>query len=439
MTIAAASNVNSFTGNGATVAYNTSFVFFLSTHVYVYINQVLKTVNVDYTITGGNGSTGTITFTIAPANGAAIIIKRVVPFEQQTDFENFDGNPSEVVEKTFDSIVMQTQQLDNDIQRALLLPVSSVGVSLDLPNPEANKALVWNAAANALTNTTLNIDTHTTSAQASASQAAALLVQLQDILQDSNDALSVAQDNLGQTTESARIAADAAASLNFPTLNPGDEGDVVRVNSDSSGYELATRVVFLDGATSGSTGDTLYRSSTDWLRLPIGSSGTFLGNTAGLPTWNALPTASTSTAGIVQLATTAQIKDGSSSSLAITPTTLRAAINLNNSGIVSGIAIPPAGLVSVDTGVPFGANIASVFLECQTGDLGYVSGDIVYYGAIGGGGAANSSGMSGYRTSTGFAVRISTSSIVLNNKTTGVSGAIINARWTMKLICFGAS
>ena len=124
MTISDVSNVKTYTGNGVTTAYSTVFSFYESTDLIV---KVSGSVTTAYTVTGGNGAVGTITFTSAPASSAPIIIERLVAYEQQSDFVNYDGNPADVTEKQFDLLAMQCQQLRDSIERSITVPVGTTG------------------------------------------------------------------------------------------------------------------------------------------------------------------------------------------------------------------------------------------------------------------------------------------------------------------------
>src|SRR5574343_1841159 len=94
----------SYTGNGVTNAYSTGFIFFANNTVVVSVNQVDQTDGVDYTLSGGAGLAGTVTFLSGhiPSNGSAITIYRNVPYSQEAEFLPFDGNPTEVTEGAFD-------------------------------------------------------------------------------------------------------------------------------------------------------------------------------------------------------------------------------------------------------------------------------------------------------------------------------------------------
>lgn len=138
MTIDTTSNVKTYTGNGMTTAYSTVFVFYESSDILVTIDGTTKVLDTDYTVSGGNGAIGTVTFTTAPASSTAIVLQRIVDYEQQTDFENYDGNPADVTEKQFDLVVMQTQQLSEELDRSLKVLVGTSGFNGDIPSLTSN-------------------------------------------------------------------------------------------------------------------------------------------------------------------------------------------------------------------------------------------------------------------------------------------------------------
>ena len=118
----------SYTGNGVTTTFaladnGAGILFYNTTHIKVYLNGVLQTSG--YDVFGVGTSTGYVTFTSAPANGVAIALTRIVPYTQETDFFNFDGNPADVTEATFDTTVMQIQQIADETARVILAPVGT--------------------------------------------------------------------------------------------------------------------------------------------------------------------------------------------------------------------------------------------------------------------------------------------------------------------------
>lgn len=231
MTVSSTSNVKTYTGDNSTTAFSTVFSFFESSDIVVTLDGVTKTLDTDYTVLGGNGAIGTITFNTAPATDVAIIFQRVVAYDQQTDFANFDGNPADVTEKQFDLVVMQTQQLDDETNRSIKIPVGSSGISTDLPTPAADKALLWNSTGTKIINSTDDFNdivtdatTQATNALSSASAAAS--------------SASSAASSASSAASSASDAADSAASINLPTL--GSANQVLHVNSSGTDLEYGS-------------------------------------------------------------------------------------------------------------------------------------------------------------------------------------------------------
>lgn len=126
MTLSTTSNTQSYTGNGSTTAFSFPYLFYANGDLNVFVDGVLQTITTHYTVSGaGDSNGGTVTFLTAPANGEAVIIQREVDLLQNTDLENFDGNPADVTEKQFDLLVMADQQIDEAVDRAILAPLGT--------------------------------------------------------------------------------------------------------------------------------------------------------------------------------------------------------------------------------------------------------------------------------------------------------------------------
>jgi len=88
MTIDISANVPRISYTVAAGVTQTSFAvpfeFFDDSDLNVYIDQVLQTITTNYTVTGGSGSTGTVTMTVTGAK--TVIITRDTTIERTTDF-----------------------------------------------------------------------------------------------------------------------------------------------------------------------------------------------------------------------------------------------------------------------------------------------------------------------------------------------------------------
>lgn len=111
-----------YTGDGSTVDFALNHKVFQASHLSVKINDLATGA---WSATGYGGSGVTVTFDTAPPSGATIIIERIVPYTQETDLENFDGNPADVTEKQFDLLAMADQQINEKTDRSVLVPIGT--------------------------------------------------------------------------------------------------------------------------------------------------------------------------------------------------------------------------------------------------------------------------------------------------------------------------
>jgi len=129
MTIPSTVSRMDYVGNGVTTIYPYTFKIVDQTHLSV-VKSVLGVettlvLTTDYAVSGvGAQSGGNVTLTAALASGALLIIRRVVPLLQPTDIKNQGAFYPEIHEDEFDSIVMMVQQQQEELDRAVKVPVS---------------------------------------------------------------------------------------------------------------------------------------------------------------------------------------------------------------------------------------------------------------------------------------------------------------------------
>lgn len=151
MTVSSTSSRLEYTGNGVTVAFSVTFQFLTSTDLKVYQAGTLKTISTHYTVTGGNGATGTVTFVTAPANAEDVVIVNDPPMTQTTDYVANDPFPAESHERALDKLTILIQRVNDTLSRSFTLADGSVSTaSLVIPEPESEKVIAWNTAADAL-------------------------------------------------------------------------------------------------------------------------------------------------------------------------------------------------------------------------------------------------------------------------------------------------
>ena len=164
MTIAATTTEVSYTGNGSTTAFTVTFAFFgtgtaseleVIERVIATGAETTKSNGSHYTVTGGSGSTGTVTAASAPADTVQWHIRRKTTQTQGTDYVENDEFPADSHENALDRLTMIAQEHEADIADAFTFPPSyTAGASTTMPEPVANSYLVWNADGDAPTTST---------------------------------------------------------------------------------------------------------------------------------------------------------------------------------------------------------------------------------------------------------------------------------------------
>jgi hypothetical protein len=149
-----------YAGNGSTTAFAFAFKVFTTGEVQVTrtasgVDTVL-TLTTHYTVTLNANQNlnpgGTVTMLTAPAVGQSITIISNVLNLQPTAVANLGAFYPEVINDSLDRATIQIQQLDERLDRALVVPVSSSGLNTQLPVPQSNALIGWNSGATALQN-----------------------------------------------------------------------------------------------------------------------------------------------------------------------------------------------------------------------------------------------------------------------------------------------
>jgi hypothetical protein len=149
-----------FAGNGSTVNFPFTFKVFTTAQVVVTRTasgaDTTLTLTTDYTVSlNSNQDTspgGTVTMLTAPASGQSITITSNVANLQPTVLANLGGFYPEVINDSLDRATIQIQQLDERLDRALVISVSSSGVSTQLPTPQSSALIGWDSNATSLQN-----------------------------------------------------------------------------------------------------------------------------------------------------------------------------------------------------------------------------------------------------------------------------------------------
>ena len=113
MTVSTTTRKNSYTANGSTTVFAYGFKIFNDSDLKVYVNSVLQTIVTHYTVSGaGTESGGNVTFGSAPADTLSVVIIRVLPRTQTTDYVDNEALSATSLENTADKNCMLIQEVD---------------------------------------------------------------------------------------------------------------------------------------------------------------------------------------------------------------------------------------------------------------------------------------------------------------------------------------
>ena len=121
------------------------------------VTETKKTLTTDYTLVGTPATTVRFGTSPAASVGSAyaniiVVIRRVLRYEQTTDYASGDAFPADSHETALDKLAALTQQLKEITDRVFTLPhtYKNAAVSLTAPEPSAHGIMKWNSDATAL-------------------------------------------------------------------------------------------------------------------------------------------------------------------------------------------------------------------------------------------------------------------------------------------------
>ena len=258
MTISSTTTSVAFTGDGVTTAFATGFVFFGADEIEVVERviatgvETVKTLTTHYTVSGGNGSTGTVTAVSPPASTVQWHIRRKTNRLQEADYTPNDPFPAETHERALDRAAARDQEIDADLARTPKFPKTDPSGSIgDLPSSveRASKYLGFDSAGKpavfgAPTNTSL------TTSFSESLLAAATAAEARTTLGALGGSLG-ATDNVVPRTDGT-----GGKTLQNSVMTIGDTGAVA-----VSGAGAALSVQLDDDGSSGGPTLTLFRNS----------------------------------------------------------------------------------------------------------------------------------------------------------------------------------
>jgi hypothetical protein len=202
--------------DGATQSsFAVSFEFFDNDDLNVYVDGTLKTLNTDYTVVGGDGSTGTITISVTGASGGStVVITRSIDLERTTDFPSSGPFNIASLNTELDRFVAIAADLKDGSSRSLQLTDYDAAASLTLPDVDTRKGktLAFNASTGAVEAGPSIDDVQTVSA------ASADIATLADI-EDGTDATDAIQTVAGISSDVSTVSGISANVTTVATNN----------------------------------------------------------------------------------------------------------------------------------------------------------------------------------------------------------------------------
>lgn len=149
-----------------------------------------------------------------------------------------------------------------------------------------------------------------------------------------------------------------------------------------------------------------------------------------------IPEATEAARGTIEIATQAEILSGSSNVLAMTPGRFRGSMLISGGFQSTDQTITNAGALTLAHGLGVVPKIIQVALVCQTGELGYTAGDVVFINAhtIS---YNNNYGQVVVPDATNLNIRFGSAGYVIMNKGTGAQAVMTNGNWKARFYAWG--
>ena len=341
------------------------FEFFDNTDLNVYINGTLQTITTNYTVSGGDGSTGTVSMSVTGgASGSTVVITRDIALERTTDFPVSGAFNIVALNTELDRLTAIAADLEDQANRALQLTDFDADVSLVLPDVDTRKGktLAFNASTGAVEAGPSISDTQAVSA---ASTDIALLADIQDgtIATNTLTTLAPIQSDLAALGPiSANITTVAGVAPNVTTV-AGISGNVSTVAGDS------THIQTLGPISGDITTVASVASNVTTVASNINSVNSVATNIASVVT-----VANDLAETVSEIETVANDLNEASSEIDIVANNIT---NVNSVGAISGDVTTVAGIASdVTSVVSISANIQTIANSAATTNINTVAADL---------------------------------------------------------------
>jgi hypothetical protein len=287
-TVSSTINKNIYAGNGSNTSWSYTFPIILPTDIRVYTVDVNGNVTQQLSNFSVNTTTQSVVYPVSGTPlqpGTEIILYRQEPLTQTLALNNQGPLPIASMGTAYDKGIMISQQLQEQINRAILAPVNAVaGAGYQLPNPLANAYIGWDPTGTHLT----NFLTQLLGPTSTPTFAGLTVTGLNGIVKASSGLLGVANADVDYSVP------NGVETLTNKTINTAS-GNVIKINGQqiSSVSGNTTKVATVSGSvTNGhsanfdSNGNVVDSGGSPLVGYTVQGNTTILGTAKGSYTTN---------------------------------------------------------------------------------------------------------------------------------------------------------
>ena len=340
--------------------FTVPFEFFAEESLNVYVDGVLKTLTTDYTVTGGDGSTGSVAISVTGASGGStVVITREISLERTADFPTSGPFQIAALNTELDRIIAIAADLNDRTDRSIHAQDFDASASYVLPSLDTRKGTVL--AFNA-TSGDVEVGPQIANVQSLANISAdiALLADIEDGTLATNAITNVNNIRANVTTVSgisANVTTVAGVSANVTTV-AGISANVTTVAGVSS--QVTTLAPIATNITTVASNNT----NVTTVATNINAVNTVASNISNINT-----VANDLLEVVSEIETVANDLNEVTSEIEIVANNIA---NVNTVGTISGNVTTVAGI---------SANVTAVAADAS--DIGTVAANIVNVNAVG--------------------------------------------------------
>ena len=159
-----------YTADSSTASFTFNFEIADQNSIEVYVDNVLKTITSDYSVSfdSGDSGTGSVVFVTPPSNNATIILKRDTDIVRTTDFQTSGSFTASAINSELDRLTQGLQEVDDKIENRVLRVdhFSSAPTDFTIPSSRANNFLKFDSNGDITVTDAFNGSTITTTGNA---------------------------------------------------------------------------------------------------------------------------------------------------------------------------------------------------------------------------------------------------------------------------------